>query len=383
MRKLACLLLLIAIAGAQAASGLAATNVTVSELDQMLARLRQERDGKAASEITGLKLTERANSAWLAKWESGLKGDRAREALMAVVDASAFLDPPAAERPALAVPDTAAQQQMVARTTEYVRQTLRGMPNFFALRTTSAFAVGTEEKLDSAQLTNSLMQKQRGPKFEWKALGPGTSGHGGEPQLFWLGTAAQQVAYRGGFEEADSAANSGATSSNLLMTTVGEFGSVLELFLVDIEPDKLIWDHWEQGAAGPLAVFRYSVPGERSHFGYDAPDRQHEHPAYHGEVAINAVDGSIWRITILASSSEPGFVDESSILVEFSPTEIGRVSYVCPVRGVAMLRYFDTFEYANTLHTPVPYQTFLNDVSFTKYLLLRSESRIVPGASKP
>ncbi len=385
MGKRACLLFLIVLAAAARPAPLSAViDVTVNKLDQTLAGIRRENDAKAARQIAGLRLTERASAVWLAKWEADFRGNRARAALMAVVDASAFLKPPAAEIPATPPPDAAGQQQMVAHAREYTKETLHRMPNFFALRTTTSFVVATEGNVDSAQEMNNLFQKQREPKPAFKDLGPGAPDNRSEPQLFWMGTLAQQVTYRGGFEVADSSSVPGQEArSPLRLTTVGEFGSVLELLLRDIDPDKMTWDHWEQGAVGPLAVFRYSVPAERSDFGVDFANGQHENPAYHGEVVVDAADGSIWRITILASGSETGLVEEWSILVEFAPTEIGKVSYVCPVRGVAIVRSFDTFEYANTLHVPVPLQTSINDVSFTRYHLLRSESRIFSGASKP
>jgi hypothetical protein len=360
------------------------TALTVAQLDQLLSQLRAGNDGKGAREIAGVKLTERASAAWLAKWQVDLKGERTREALMAIADISAFLEPPEAERPSVPPPDSPAQQQMLTQTANYVKQTLSRMPNFLALRTTTSFVEETESTLEAEQ-SSGLLKKQQGQRLTYKSLGPTGSADSGQPQLFWLGSFAQEVTYRGGVEVADSsaAATGAARPSNQRMSTVGEFGSVLELFLVDLIPNKMIWEHWEQGSRGPLAVFGYSVPAAKSHFAVEIAKGRPEHPAYHGEIAIDAADGSIWRITIQASGSDTGIVDESSILVEFAPTEIGGSNYVCPVRGVAMVRYFDTFEYANTLHAPVPYQTSINDVGFTNFHLFRSESRIVPGAPKP
>jgi hypothetical protein len=383
MRNPAYLLLPILLAApAQAAPP---PDVTVIQFDQMLAGLRQQSDAKAARQIAAFRLTERANSIWLAKWESELQGDRARAALMAVVDASAFLQSPAAEIPAIPPPEAAAQQQILARIQDYVKQTLPRMPNFLALRTTTSFVVATEDRVDAAQTMSDPLEKQHGQRLAYKVLGPATSGNSAQPQLFWFGSFAQQVAYRGGVEVADSsAAESGNPGpSSLLLSTNGEFGSVLGLLLVDVSPDDMVWDHWEQGTAGPLAVFRYSVPAQRSHFAVDFSSGLPEHPAYHGQVALDAADGSIRRITLLSTGSEVGLIHESSILVEFAPAEIGSASYICPARGVAMVRYFETFEHANTLHTPIPYQTSVNDVSFTKYHLFRSESHIVSGASTP
>jgi hypothetical protein len=88
-------------------------------------------------------------------------------------------------------------------------------------------------------------------------------------------------------------------------------------------------------------------------------------------------------MTLLATTSGPGFFRETFMLVEFASIEIGGVAYVCPVHAVAMNRYFDVFEYANTAHTPVPFASNINDVLFTNYHRFRSESHIVSGATGP
>ena len=55
------------------------------------------------------------------------------------------------------------------------------------------------------------------------------------------------------------------TSSEGLKTW-GAFGPILGLVLVDAAQSKLAWSHWEQGPDGHIAVFRYSVPKDRSHY---------------------------------------------------------------------------------------------------------------------
>ncbi len=368
-----------------AASPPAPAALTVAQLDQLLIRMRSESDVKAARELATVKLTERANAVWLAKWEANLKGDRTRQALMAVADASAFLNPPSAELPSIPPPGPAAQQQIVARSTEYVKQALPRLPDFLALRTTTSFEFASAGDLNWQESLSAMFKSRRKEPVPYEALGPAKENDPSQPQLFWTGSFAEQVAYRGGFEVPDSLAGSSAAAdpSYSRLTTVGEFGPVLQLFLTDASSDTLAWDHWERGAAGPLAVFRYSVTSEKSHFEVDFPNGESEFPAYHGEVAIDAANGSIWRITIVTSSTGTKTLRQSSMLVEFAPTEIGGASYVCPARGVAMVRYFDRLDSANAPHVPVPFQTSINDVSFTKYHLFRSESHVVSEASKP
>jgi hypothetical protein len=368
----------------------ATKNLTVDQLDLLLKELRGQGDVKVARQITGVHLTERASAARLAQWEADLAGDRSREALMVVADASAFLAPPAAETPALPAPDAQTQQQILTRCRDYVNQKVPKLPNYFAMRTTTAFAFATAEKLKSQQIMNGLLQTKPGQKFHYRALGPAKSSDSPEDQYFWLGTYAQEVTYRGETEVVNAApeATGPSRSSLYAMTTSGEFGSVLEVIVMDVSEDQMVWDRWEQGhsaqgSAGPLAVFRYTVPSEKSHVAVTYANARPEFPAYHGEVAIDPESGAVRRITILAIDSESGYFGESSMLVEFAPTEIAGVTYICPVHSVAIMRFFDAFEYENTAHTPIPSQISINDVAFTKYHLFRSESHIIAGASGP
>lgn len=100
MRKLAVLILLAAFGS----TAFAATRVTVGQVDRLLASIRSLPDTKVAEKLYTLELTERASSTTLTRWEGAFPGPRAREALLALADASAFLDLPTAEIPALVKP---------------------------------------------------------------------------------------------------------------------------------------------------------------------------------------------------------------------------------------------------------------------------------------
>ncbi len=385
-RNAAIFLLACALAPAvYAAPPAAATNLSVDQLDQLLKQMYGQSDVKVARRIAGIQLTERAGAARVAQWEADLPGDRSSKALMAVGDASAFLAPPAAERPSSPPPDAETRKQILARAWEYVEQTLPRFPNFFANRTTSSFAFTTEVNLHPQDAMGNALELPRGSRVKYEALGPGQASDSHEPQLFWLGSSTEEVTYRGGFEVANSPAPADAArhTAPIASVTKGEFGAILGLVLLDISQDQMVWEHWEQGPNGLLAVFSYAVPSEKSHFAVTLPDQPSETPAYHGEVAIDPASGVIGRMTLRATTSGVRFFRESSMLVEFDAIKIAGVEYVCPVHAVAMNRYFDTFEYANTAHTPVPFASNINDVLFTNYHLFRSQSRFVPGAIAP
>ncbi|MGA8727491.1 MAG: hypothetical protein WB608_01980 [Terracidiphilus sp.] len=73
--------------------------VTVDQLEQALAASHGQTDADVAKQLMNMKLTERLNTAKLQHLEADLPGSKAQEALMALADSSAFLDPPPAESP--------------------------------------------------------------------------------------------------------------------------------------------------------------------------------------------------------------------------------------------------------------------------------------------
>jgi len=380
------LLLASLVANAHGAAPATATNVTVEQLDRRLAGLRDANDKSVARELAGLKLTERVSAQRLTRWQTGLHSERGREALLALADAAAFLPLPAAEVLPKAAPDGAIQDQILARMTDYVKGTLPKLPNFVALRTTTAFEVTTADYLQTQQNMGTLLETRRGRQSTRVALGP--AGANGLPnaQLFYAGSIAQVIAYRGGAEELEAAPGSTDQRSApfFSLTTTGEFGPVLELILNDVARDKIVWDHWERGETGAVAVFDYSVPHDRSHFGVAfTSDQVPELPAYHGEIAVDPAKGTVLRITQLTHVREEDASHDAATLVEFGSAQIGGLTYTVPVHGVAKANSLDPFANEDDQPPPVPYQTSINDITFTNYHVFRTKSRVMTGGLGP
>jgi len=117
----------------------AARRITAEKLEQELAASNGIPDAKLAQRIYQLELTERLSGSRLARLETDTPGPLARLALIAIADASEFLDLPAGEIPVLAAPDPAAQNSMLARTADYVRRTIPKLPDLFATQDTTRF----------------------------------------------------------------------------------------------------------------------------------------------------------------------------------------------------------------------------------------------------
>lgn len=394
MRRLAIVLLLASAGSLAAAKPRAAPasatsapvtpeHVTVGQLDQMLASLNQRRDADAARAIAALELTERPSRDEVERWEGKLPGKHASEALCALTDAAAFLNPPTADLPADPPPEIATQNQIVARAQDYVIHTLHKLPNFSALRHSTGFELAAKGELASQQVgldflgpKSAKAPRQDRPQY----LGPASAVPSGG--LYLDGVWEHLVTYRDGGEVADAPEAGGASATSGLqeLTTSGEFGPILSTVLDDIPHGKVIWSHWERNTPSTLAVFHYEVPRVDSHYAVQtSANSPIEQPAYRGEIAIDPATGAIFRISVQAWLREPGSAYESGILVEYGMVTIGGSPYICPVHAVAYLNIYPPFIDEDAQPAPVPRHEYINDVLFTQYHVFRSESRILPG----
>ena len=361
----------------------AATRVTVAQAEEVVRAAQALPDAKAAEKFAALELTERVTSTRLARWQSELPGNSARAALLALADTSAFLDLPAEEIPALLKPDPAARRAILQRVVEYVNTTTHKLPNFSATRTTTHFDnVSQAQRLIDQHIRNNRQGYDDGTSmFQY------TMPVGPEP-VSPRGTSTVGVTYRNGHEVEDQPSSNSTQkkSPDFGLTTSGEFGPILSVVLGDAISGEMFWDHWEQGNDAPLAVFRYAVPRQNSHYTLVGPDGKPHLPAYHGQIAVDPKDGTIRRIT-LVSERDLATTFESAILVEYGPVVIGNAPYICPIRGVAVSRFSestgpatvtDQLAWKNPMLITIPPKMFLNDVSFTDYHLFRADVRVLP-----
>ena len=115
--------------------------VTVAHLSEIVEASKSKSDEDVAKEIEHLELTERLSSPELARLSGELPGAQSKVALMAVGDASVFLELPKSEMLDKAAPDSAEQQQIVSRASDYLKTTIPKLPDFYAKRITTAFNV--------------------------------------------------------------------------------------------------------------------------------------------------------------------------------------------------------------------------------------------------
>ena len=344
-------------------AALAATHINVEQLEHMLAGERNHPDAKVAKKLSNLELTERATSARLTRWETDFPGKQTHEALLALADASAFLNLPAADIPSLPTPDAATQKQILSRAIDYVKSTTHKLPNFLARRTTTRF--------------------DDGPNMLIEIISDGPQDN--KPRPFRTDSSTEStVTYLNGLEVQDASADDPIETQSLTtgLTTSGEFGPILTTVAGDATHGQVFWSHWEQGPTGPRAVLRYSIPQEQSHYavslGTAMESGKAQFPAYHGEIAVDPTTGAILRVTMEAELHPSHQIFKSSVLVEYGPVPIAGRNYTCPVRGVALSTIYRFSAEDKPDRKAIPFVTYLNDVSFTHYHVFRADVRIVP-----
>ena len=345
-----------------------AERVTVDQLERILQLIHDKSDADKARQLDGLALTERLSSSKLARWEASLKGKRAREALIALADQAVFKTPPRAEIPPVRPPDIAAQKTMVQRTVDYVVKTIPALPEFYASRETAQYSFAERTK-------------------KWKTAPQDQSLHLSE-------ISKSTVLFHGGKEVSEGkhvSANS-VDAETARLDTVGTFGPILRIVLAAAaeKGSELAWSRWEQDANGRRAVFRYRVPRETASFlvgfccmAVDFRQVPFEKKAsVQGEFAIDPETGAVLRLTVQADLEPRLPLAYSGIMVEYAPIDIGGVQYICPVRSVSLARQrgvIEVHEWGEVFKVWAPFETVLNDVSFSKYHRFRASSRILPG----
>jgi VWFA-related protein len=363
---------------ALALPGHAATQVTVAQLEQTVAADRSLPDGKLATEISGLQLTQRLSPQTLARLRSQLPGPQSQQELSILAALASFLELPPSEIPPTRAPGFAEQRQIMAQVVTYVTQTVKKLPDFIATRQTRSF----EDRPAGA--------------FSY------------EP-LHFAGQTSAHVVYRDGEEHDTNSKGRKIDTAAAGLVSWGEFGPILSTVLLDAAKSQLEWSHWEQSASGPLAVFRFAVPAKMSHYqiqlcclagaayqsatasDYRTGNVFQEQAPYHGEMAVDPSTGAIHRITVIADLGSDDPIVDASIAVDYGPVDIGGKTYICPVRSEALaLRHqWDLTNSAipaaagaipSSAINSGPVWTRLNEVIFSNYHIYRGESRILTDA---
>jgi hypothetical protein len=344
--------------------------IALAELEEVLRNARGQHDEDLARQLNGVELTEQMTSAELTRWTAQMPGAKSRAALIDLADESAFLKPAADAIVHDAAPDIATQRQMMARTVDYVAKTIPKLPDFFATRTTVRY----EEP------------KQKDDET-WKAAV-------GDHILRPSETTKVTMHIRNGKEVAESEPKKmkGVHGRERDLVTEGTFGPILSTVVLGsaARHSQMAWSRWEQGPRGREAVFSYVVPQETPLFAVgfccladpDGTIHFHKKSGFHGEIGIDPETGAILRMEVLADLEPRLPLIRSGVVVEYAPVTIGEKVYICPTRSISISRSRTVrvlHEWNENFGVYGPFETMVNDATFSDYHVFRSTSRILTG----
>jgi hypothetical protein len=339
---------------------LAARPISVQQLEQLLTAEQGKHDGQVAQSLSQLELTQRFGSTRLSHWLARLPAPKSQQALIALADLSAFLEPPPEDISQRAAPAMAEQHHMIALSIRYIKETIDQLPNLFATRVTTSF----------------------------QEIQPGSARAEGDTRFYVAGRYSANIVYRDGGEQV-SPPPAKHKKTPVGLVTSGEFG-LIGTVLEDALNSSLSWSRWEplgtRGAHGVAAIYRYSVPAEKSHYQVgSSTGRQtgkgrvvtQRFTAYAGEIAVDPSDGTILRLLMKAIPTPDDPLTKADILVEYGPLMMDGKTYVCPLRSTALSVTSQPALGGQFLFTS------LNHVTFEQYHLFHADVRILNGYSVP
>jgi VWFA-related protein len=321
--------------------------------------------GVERTDLSKVELTERVSVSKLSDWTARYKSRNFQQSLIAVADASAFLNPPPAEILKRPAPDEVTQEHMLGLVKSYLDTTIPKLPDLYATRTTLRYE---DTPLFDAENISVKYQPLRVAE-----------------------TSKATILYRHGNEVVESHGSEPDESSNRYLITHGTFGPLLaEVRRAVVTPGQIKWVRWESGPGLSLAVFEFEVPmAESKDFegGCCLPDAEGENPfrkqaGYRAEIAIDPSNGTILHLQEQFDVREYVPMDRDEILIDYGPVKIGGKTYFCPVRSVSIARGRSIISlklWDQSFLSYGPYSTKMNDMRFSDYHVFRAESRILPG----
>jgi hypothetical protein len=345
---------------AAAVSGWALDRVTVDQLEQRVSANQGRSDTDLAHRLQKLELTQRLSSERLKKLETAMPGPESRDALMALGDLSAVLDPPAGEIPADPAPSVAEQQQMLARVQDASNSlSAEQLPDFDATVILTRFRNLKPPACDICA-QESLVEPiplllNRGTDAVNQRLGRVFTTHLSQ-------TRAPADSVVTGVEDSDG------------------LNTVLANVRHDMRGAQPEWVRWEQGPPGKLAVFRFSMDRDHARFPIrtviDPMPRRgfKDDVGYRAEVALDPASGAVYRFVLRATLDPGQHILRTDAVAEFAPATVDGKTFLSPVRAVtiAVTQSFLSFYNENfdgDLHASEDIRPLMHllDVEFADY----------------
>ena len=340
----------------------AAKKVTVQQLKDMLVSMQQSHktDDEVASELKQVELTEemtvstKNSLAGLLPVVNGTAGLRSSEQIYVLEARSATLAPPAADLPATAALDAAAQKALLDKAADYAK-TYAQLPHLTGSKSTIRFQDNVEAAADYSGMHSGSLDSD--PSLVM-------SNH----FIHYINQTDGSIELQNGVEVLSKAKDNTRWGANKMLGILGQspdLGSVIS----DAEGTGMIgWLRWELVNGKSTAVFSFSVDKKKSHLNVnyccfptsDQTGVMHYSPnspmgagavhgnmqtntsydqvfkatvPYHGEIFIDPDTGIVIRLITQAEFKTSDMVQKEDRRIDYGPMVAGAKALV-PVKAI-------------------------------------------------
>jgi hypothetical protein len=358
-----------------ATPAMAATKMTVEQLKQALAEMKQagKSDEDIAARLKDVQLTEELTHGAKTGLMPYLPGDLSIEQMSILEGRSAFQPPPAENVPASAAPDATMQKTILTKASDYLTKSVDQLPGFTASKTISRYqddlvntssspgltvnTVNSYARLSDADTKKVELEKGVEKPVEKDKTAWGQNGQisppGPMPPLAVL------------FQEAS---DGGKISFARWQIVEGKRTAVFT-FAVDKKKSRYDVNYCcfpkTDTASGVAAAGAFTpMPGEIQSVTSYRPFKKTA--GFHGEFSIDPEDGTILRVITYADLKPTDYVHQEAVRTDYSPIVVDGKEYVLPLESFTVNEVVPGGE-SNSIAYSVRHALF--NVMYTNYQL--------------
>ena len=366
MKRIVLLLMLFTLA----APAWGSKKVTVGQLEDLLRSLQQAKksDAEIATQLKQLELTEELTRGTMNSLVNSASGPLSTEQIYVLEARSADLVPPAADLPADAAPDAAAQQAMLAKTEAYITKTYNQLPRLTATKTTLRF----QDNMEAVAANSGIAGGAQGAVNSFGLADTASF-------LHFMNSAQAAVAFENGAEKAPAQKDKTPWGANKMIALKEPDPSLGIVFPQAVASGSIRWLRWELVNGRQVAVFSFAVSPKTAELALDiccfpnivqtgiarfytgmtaaviagdeaAPgggggvagnmqsttswsDHRVNVP-YHGEFFIDPETGIVMRMITEAELNPSDVIHQVDTRIDYGPIKVGAKVLVAPVRTI-------------------------------------------------
>lgn len=359
-----------------APNGWCARKITVSELEDLLRSMQQEKksDTEIATALKQVELSQELTRSTMNSLVGYAPGPLSTEQIYVIEARSADLAPPDADLPSTPALDPEAQKSLLDKASAYVTATYAELPSLMAIKTTLRFQDNVEALAESSGLQSGATDVVVGSGFS----NPASFVH-------YINSSKTQIASIHGAEKFPDQDDKTPWGANKMIALKEPDPSLVQVLHEAKSAQDIHWLRWESINGKPTAVFAFEVPRKKSHLevniccfpniiqtgvatfytsttaatlgggggsggggvagNFQTTTKWHPYKStapYKGQLFIDPQTGIVVRMIVEAELKPSEVVHEFDTRVDFAPVKVSNQTYVLPVKS-----YVDTLVVPN------------------------------------